>query len=261
MLWKNNLPICCLCWILIVQSKGIEFQKPELNATYLDKAFIKTVKYRESQCFGATWSPDDFEAFIKNKAKKATNCDKKRRVNELKTLRNLHPYIGQEALLRIDSQLENADLSTDTKHPLILLSRHLLMWLVVLSEHFKSGHAGLSYMLMKMLQWFWVIYGIKSVKSYFADYDKSAMHKAKPVQQLMVDLPECRLIMCNIPFKFCSVDYLGPYFFWEGCSNWKAWCLLFTCLCTWCRMLKLWRILIWTASSLHSLALQACEGR
>ena len=50
----------------------------------------------------------------------------------------------------------------------------------------------------------------------------------------MADLPECRITICNIPFKFCDLDYFGPYYFRERLSNRKAWGLLFTCLCTRC---------------------------
>ena len=50
----------------------------------------------------------------------------------------------------------------------------------------------------------------------------------------MANLFACRLTLCNKPFKFCGVDYLGPYSFQQNCSVCKAWSLLFTCLCTRC---------------------------
>ena len=50
----------------------------------------------------------------------------------------------------------------------------------------------------------------------------------------MADLPECRVTATNKPFKFCEVDYLGPFTFRQNWSDCKAWGLLFTCLCTRC---------------------------
>ena len=50
----------------------------------------------------------------------------------------------------------------------------------------------------------------------------------------MADLPACRLTLCNKPYKFCEVDYFGPYSFRQNRSVCKAWGLLFTCLCTRC---------------------------
>ena len=225
---------------VVDKAKGIKFKKPDLNVTYLDLAFIKAVKYVQSQSFGAAMhvlsagSPDDFEAFIKSRLKTATNNDDKRRVNELKALRNLRPCVGPDELFRIDGRLENADLPVDMKHPLILPGRHHLTRLIVLYEHTKSGHAGPSYTLMNTRQRFWIIHGIGSVKHYLAECGKCSILKAKPVRQLMADLPECRLTLANKPFKFCGLDYLGYYYFREGRSNRKAWGLLFTCLCTRC---------------------------
>ena len=48
----------------------------------------------------------------------------------------------------------------------------------------------------------------------------------------MADLPECRVNATNKPFKFCGVDYLGPFTFLQNRSDCKAWGQLFTCLCT-----------------------------
>ena len=50
----------------------------------------------------------------------------------------------------------------------------------------------------------------------------------------MADLPECRMTATNKPFKFCGIDYLGPFTFRQNRSDCKAWSLLFTCLCTKC---------------------------
>ena len=77
--------------------------------------------------------------------KNVNNPDDRRRVNELKTLRNLRPCIGQDKLLRVDGRLENADLPVDAKHSIILPGRHSLTRLIVLSEHYNSGHAGPAY--------------------------------------------------------------------------------------------------------------------
>ena len=81
---------------------------------------------------------------------------------------------------------------------------------------------------------FWIAFGISSVKRYLTECAKCAMRKATPVRQLMADLPACRVTATNKPFKYCVVDYLGPYFYRQNRSNCKCWGLLFTCLCTRC---------------------------
>ena len=128
------------------------------------------MKYVQSRCFGAAInllglkSPDDFESFLKRWTNNANNSDERHRVKELKSLRSLLPCVGVNGLLRVEGRLENADLPTDTKHPIILPGRHPLTRLVELNDHSTYGHAGLSYTLMKTRQRFWIIHGIGSVK-------------------------------------------------------------------------------------------------
>ena len=100
-------------------------------------------------------------------------------------------------MLRVEGRLENADLPTDTKHPLILLSRHQLTWLIVFDEHAKAEHAGPCYTLMRTRQRFWIVYGISNVRRYLTECVKCAMRKATRVRQLMTDLPACRVTATN----------------------------------------------------------------
>ena len=115
-------------------------------------------------------------------------------------------------MLRVEGHLENVDLPTDTKHPLILLSRHLLTRLIIFDEHAKAGHASPCYTLMRTRQRFWIAYGISSVKRFLTECVKCAMRKATPVRQLMADPSACRVTATNKPFKYCGVDYLEPFF-------------------------------------------------
>ena len=69
-------------------------------------------------------SSDDYDAFLKRLRNLAVNSEQTRHLNELKTLRNLRPCIGLDLLLRVKGRLENADLSTETKHPVVLQNIH-----------------------------------------------------------------------------------------------------------------------------------------
>ena len=94
-------------------------------------------------------SADDFKIFIKCLPNLAVNSEQTRQGNESKTLRNLRPCLGLDSILCMEDRVENADLPMDTKHPIILPSRHALTRLNLLSKHSDAGHVGLSYMLMK----------------------------------------------------------------------------------------------------------------
>ena len=134
----------------------------------------------------------------------------------------------------MEGRLDNASLPVDTKHPIILPGRHALTRLVVLNEHADAGHAGPLYTLMLTRQRFWIIHGISSVKRYSTACGKCALDKAKPVRQLMSDLPSFRVTAVNKPFKFCGTDYFGPFLYKQNRNLCKAWGILFTCLCTRC---------------------------
>ena len=131
-------------------------------------------------------------------------------LNELKTLRNLRPCLDSESPFRVEGRLLNSELPIDTRQPFIIPSRHALSRLIILHEHVQAGHAGLAYTLMQTRQQFWIIFGNGSVKHYLSDCAKCALRKAKPVRQLLSDLPSFRVTKVNKPFQICGVDFLGP---------------------------------------------------
>ena len=222
----------------ISKVKKQEFRRVELDATFLDNAFLDVIYYVQRNYFGLVIdllkknSPDAFESILKRLSDKTSDVGQMSRIAEMKTLRNLRPCINADSFVRVEGRLENADLPLDIKHPLILPSKHPLTRLIILHEHSIAGHAGPAYTLMRTRQRFWIIYGVSSVKRYIAEYGKCAIRRATPIRQLMADLPVCRVSVTNKPFKFCGCDYLGPFTYRQNRNHCKAWGLLFTCLCT-----------------------------
>jgi len=66
----------------------------------------------------------------------------------------------------------------------------------VLADHELVGHGGPAYTLMKTRERFWIIHDISSVKYYIANCGKCALKKAKPIRQLMADLPSFSVTAC-----------------------------------------------------------------
>ena len=184
------------------------FAKPIPNAHILDKALMDIVNYVQHNRFGAAVdllekdSPDAFDSILKRLNDRATSAEEMSRISELKSLRNLQPCVNANSILRIDGRLEDAKLSLDTRHPLILPSKQALTRLIVLYKHVEAGHAEPFYTLMRTRQQFWIIHGISSVKSINSKCSKCARRKATPIRQLMADLPACRVTATYKPFKF-----------------------------------------------------------
>ena len=227
-------------YFIAVKVKKKEFVRPVLNASYLYKAFVRLLRYVQNECFGSAVeflkenSPDEFDTLLRKLSAITNNVIEMHFLNELKTLRKLRPCVGPDLILRVKGRLDNASLPVDTKHPIILPGRHALTRLIVLNEHADAGHAGPSYTLMLTRQRFWIIHGISGVKRYLTACGRCALDKAKPVRQLMSDLPSFRVTALNKPFKFCGTDYFGPFFYKQNRNLCKAWGILFTCLCTRC---------------------------
>ena len=173
---------------IAAKSKKIKFQKPKLDAAYLNFAFMSAVRFVQYQSFGAAISllqkgtPDDYDQILKKLSRDVMNPNQMRKLNELKSLRNLRPCVDSDLMLRVEGRLENAELPVDTRHPFIIPSRHALTRLSVLNEHILAGHAGPLYTLMQTRQQFWIVFGNGSVKYYIADCGECALQRAKPVR-------------------------------------------------------------------------------
>ena len=64
--------------------------------------YVQSLSFRAAIDVLSHGSPDNYETFLERETKNASNPDEKRRINEIKTLRNLRPYVGLDMLLRID---------------------------------------------------------------------------------------------------------------------------------------------------------------
>ena len=159
-----------------------------------------------------------------------------RKLNELKSLRNIRPCVDSDLMLRVEGRLENAELYVDTRHQFIIPSRHALTRLLLLNEHILARLAGPLYTLMQTRQQFWIIFRNGSVKHYYyiADCGECVLQRAKSVRQILSDLPSFRVTRANKLFQICGTDFLGPIMYRQGRSGCKTWGLLFACLSTRC---------------------------
>ena len=125
---------------------------------------------------------------------------------------------------------KSPELCFDSKHPLVLPSRHPLTRLVVLHHHRKDEHCGVQHTLLSTRKKFWIVNGNAAVKAYMRDCGVCNIRRAKKIETLMSDLPLSRTSAHKKPFADCGIDYFGPLMFKEGRSLKKAWGLLFTCM-------------------------------
>ena len=214
--------------------KNCAFEKPTMNAEYLNKALNIIVRYVQKKVYGDAVevlrikSPDAIDDVIKRLDKSEND---KWRVKEFRKLKKFRPCVDKFGLLRIEGRLEKSpELCFDSKHPLVLPSRHPLTRLVVLHHHRKDEHCGVQHTLLSTRKKFWIVNGNAAVKAYMRDCGVCNIRRAKKIETLMSDLPLSRTSAHKKPFADCGIDYFRPLMFKEGRSLKKAWGLLFTCM-------------------------------
>ena len=143
-----------------------------------------------------------------------------RKLKMTTSLSKLNPVLDGEGILRVGGRLENAAISYDAKHQIILPYCHHVTHLIIEKYHQEAGHLGQEYVLSSLRQLYWIIKGLCR--------KLGAAHG----EQLMANLPKKRLTPENPPFTPVRVDYFGHLYVQQGRSHVKRYLCVFTCLTT-----------------------------
>ena len=120
---------------------------------------------------------------------------------ELRSLKGYRPCIDSDGLLRIEGRLNNfPKLFEEFKHSIILPSRCALTRFIILDIYIKNWHVGTQHILLLTRKKFWIVHGNAAVKHYVKDCSLCAINKAKPMSQLMSDLPLDRTVVTKKAF-------------------------------------------------------------
>ncbi|UYV73350.1 hypothetical protein LAZ67_10002818, partial [Cordylochernes scorpioides] len=121
----------------------------------------------------------------------------------------LNPFLDKGGLLRVGGRLNNALLSFDQKHPIILPKAHYITQLVIRHYHERLLHAGVQLTLSAIREKYWIPSGRCLVKQILFKCIKCARFITKAVQQLMGNLPTSRTNWTR-PFTKTGIDFAGP---------------------------------------------------
>lgn len=150
-------------------------------------------------------------------------------------LQRLRPIIVDE-VLRVGGRLENANLTFDHKHPILLPRKDHVVELIIDDTHRRNCHTGPHLLLSILRQRFWILSGRNLVRSrvHLCNFCFRARPKAC-IPPVMADLPECRLQISK-PFAHTGLDYCGPLSITltrkRGVRSQKAYICVFICLTT-----------------------------
>lgn len=127
-----------------------------------------------------------------------------------RTLLSLNLFLDENKIIRVGGRLTNADIAFDQKHPILLPSHNAVVTLMLIQEHQRLGHAGAQTVLSNVRLKFWPLNGLREIKHIIRKCLTCFRLSAQPSQQIMADLPECR-VTASRPFVNVGVDYGGPF--------------------------------------------------
>lgn len=155
-----------------------------------------------------------------------SNLESNKALPKSSTLRNLDPFLDEKGLLRIKGRLENAELSFESKHPIIIPKGHLAK-LLIRFQHLFLKHGGVTTILSTLRANFWICGGRSLVKTVIKECVHCQRQDSRPCNQVSPPLPDCR-VKATPPFTVIGIDFAGPLFC-ADCPSKKFYVLLFTC--------------------------------
>lgn len=130
-------------------------------------------------------------------------------VNEKSDLIKLKPYLDPRGILRVWGRIENAPVSEDERHPIIIPTHSHFSRLLFREAHFKTKHGNVQIMLHYVRAKYWINQSKRAALSVIKTCVRCVRFGQIDRRKLMADLPEERLIDVP-PFTNCGVDFFGP---------------------------------------------------
>ncbi|XP_075258345.1 uncharacterized protein LOC142350383 [Convolutriloba macropyga] len=143
----------------------------------------------------------------------------------------LTPPIDKDGIIRSNSRLANAPVSTATKKPIILDSRSRIIRLFLELQHDINGHVGVEQQTHIIQLNYWVIQCKTVMKKISNRCYECRRQRQLNSQPQMSDLPNYRFSVKPVAFKETGVDFFGPFEIYSQINTaMKVYCCLFTCL-------------------------------
>lgn len=115
-----------------------------------------------------------------------------------------------DGLMRVGGRLQNANVTYDERHPLIIPNHSILSKLLLKDAHEQTLHGGVQQMLHYVRARYWIIGGRKAAANMAKSCITCIPFRREEKAQLMGILPKER-VTASRPFYNCGVDYFGPF--------------------------------------------------
>ena len=127
----------------------------------------------------------------------------------------LRPFLDNNCVLRVGGRETKSAMTYSRMHPVILHGNQPVTKLIIRSEHLRLLHAGPTLLSASLGRRFHIITVQKIVRTLTRQCTKCQRQAAKPVPQMMGQLPSER-ITPGFVFQRVGVDYVGPFLIKSG---------------------------------------------
>ena len=150
--------------------------------------------------------------------------------------KQIDSFKDDDGLLRFNGRLQNAPIPLETRHPILLPSRHKLTELIILNAHQLVKHAWVKDTLTELRQRYWITKGRNYVRKLLFKCRTCRKHqttsydypKSPPLTSLRTQDSQA--------FAVTGIDNFGPVnvkdVFYARSRTQKAWATLYTCAST-----------------------------
>ena len=145
------------------------------------------------------------------------------------SLRKLSPVVV-DGVLRLGGRLQRSPLPPESRHPIILPSKHHFSELIIAYYHVKVGHSGVLHTIAVTREYYWVLHGHVAVKRVIGRCTVCRRTFARPGTQIMAPLPNFQVTPGKPAFKCVGLDFAGPFLTKSRRSLTKRYLCIFTCL-------------------------------
>ena len=127
----------------------------------------------------------------------------------------LNPIIDDQGVMRVGGRQQKARFSYNSRHPIILDSKHPFTKLMIRSEHIQLSHGGSLLVSSSLFRNFHILGGHRAIRSLVRSCVTCRRQTPKTKPQVMGQLPPVR-ITPGIVLEHVGLDYAGPLYLKRG---------------------------------------------
>lgn len=206
--------LCVVAWVLRFKNNcrlsSVDRQKGELLLSELEQAKLVVFKAVQRQEY----------------AQEVLSLQQGKPLAKSSRLFKLSPFMDEDGLLRVQGRWENADLSYQEKHP-IIVPKGYFAELIVRFQHELLKHAGINQLLSSLRSTYWIIGLRRLAKRVLSRCVSCQRLDKKACEQPTPPLPSER-VQQSSPFSIVGIDHAGPLYCTDAPGQ-KFYILLITC--------------------------------